>query len=126
MLNLNSSHTYRGGGDDETPLQRQVGYLGIDWELVNGAYRIKRIVNGADWDTEIRSPLLASGLKVKEGDYVLAVNGVSIDVTEDPWAAFEGLADKTIELTINDKPSIDGSWNIIVKTIRDETRLKKS
>ena len=121
---LNASHTYRGGGDDETPLQRQVGYLGVDWELSNGAYKIKRIVNGAPWDTEVRSPLLESGLKVKAGDYVLAVNGVSVDITKDPWAAFEGLADKTIELTINDKPSIDGACNIIVKTLGDETRLR--
>ena len=121
---LNASHTYRGGGDDETPLQRQVGYLGVDWELNNGAYKIKRIVNGAVWDSEVRSPLLASGLKVKEGNYVLAVNGVSIDPTKDPWSAFEGLAEKTIELTINDKPSIDGAWNIIVKTLSDETRLR--
>ncbi|HEX7356662.1 MAG TPA: PDZ domain-containing protein [Ignavibacteriaceae bacterium] len=124
IAELNASHTYRGGGDDETPLQRPVGYLGVDWELNNGAYRIKRIVNGADWDTEIRSPLLASGLKVKEGNYVLAVNGKAIDVTQDPWAAFEGLADKTIELTINDKPVFDGSWNIIVKTLSSETRLR--
>ena len=121
---LNASHTYRGGGDDETPLLRQVGYLGVDWELNNGAYKIKRIVNGAPWDTEVRSPLLASGIKVKEGNYVLAVNGVSIDVTKDPWSAFEGLAEKTIELTVNDKPSIDGAWNIIVKTLSDETRLR--
>ena len=121
---LNASHTYRGGGDDETPLQRQVGYLGVDWELNNGAYRIKRIVNGAGWDTEVRSPLLASGIKVKEGNYVLAVNGVTIDVTKDPWSAFEGLAEKTIELTINDKPSIDGAWNVIIKTLSDETRLR--
>ena len=121
---LNASHTYRGGGDDETPLQRKVGYLGVDWELNNGAYKIKRIVNGAAWDTEVRSPLLASGIKVKEGNYVLAVNGVAMDVTKDPWSAFEGLADKTIELTINDKPSLDGAWNIIVKTMSDETRLR--
>lgn len=121
---LNASHTYRGGGDDETPLQRQVGYLGVDWELDNGAYKIKRIINGAVWDTEVRSPLLASGIKVKEGNYVLAVNGVTIDVTKDPWSAFEGLAEKTIELTINDKPSLDGAWNIIVKTMSDETRLR--
>jgi tricorn protease len=121
---LNASHTYRGGGDDETPLQRQVGYLGVDWELNDGAYKIKRIVNGAVWDTEVRSPLLASGIKVKEGDYILAVNGVLIDVKKDPWSAFEGLAEKTIELTINDKPSIDGAWNIIVKTMSDETRLR--
>lgn len=121
---LNASHTYRGGGDDEVPLQRQVGYLGIDWELSNGAYKIKKIVKGAPWDTEVRSPLSESGLKVKEGNYILAVNGVSIDVTKDPWSAFEGLADKTIELTVNDKPSLDGAWNIIIKTLSDETRLR--
>ncbi|MFZ2323868.1 MAG: PDZ domain-containing protein, partial [Ignavibacteriaceae bacterium] len=121
---LSASHTYRGGGDEETSPQRAVGYLGVDWELDNGAYKIKRIVNGAPWDTEIRSPLLASGLKVKEGDYILAVNGVTIDATQDPWAAFEGLSDKTIDLTINSKPSLDGAWNIVVTTIGDETRLR--
>ncbi len=121
---LNASHTYRSGGDEETPLQRQVGYLGIDWELSNGAYRIKRIVNGASWDAEVRSPLLSSGLKVKAGDYILAVNGVTLDVTKDPFAAFEGIADKTVELTVNDKPLTDGAWNILVKTMGDETRLR--
>ena len=121
---LSASHTYRGGGDEETSPQRAVGYLGVDWELDNGAYKIKRIVNGAQWDTEVRSPLLASGLKVKEGDYILAVNGVFIDVTQDPWAAFEGLSEKTIDLTINSKPSLEGAWNIVVTTIGDETRLR--
>lgn len=121
---LNASHTYRGGGDDDNPLQRAVGYLGIDWELNDGAYRIKRIVKGAPWDSEVRSPLLASGLKVKEGDYILAVNGIKIDITKDPSSAFEGLADKTVELTINNKPSFDGAWTIVVKTLSDETRLR--
>ena len=124
IAELNASHTYRGGGDDETPLQRQVGYLGVDWELKDGAFMIKRIVRGAQWDSEVRSPLNESGLKIKEGDYVLAVNGVTVDVTKDPWSAFEGLADKTIELTINNKPSLDGAWNILVKTMSGETRLR--
>ncbi|MGQ9643297.1 MAG: S41 family peptidase [Ignavibacterium sp.] len=124
IAELNASHTYRSGGDEETPLIRAVGYLGIDWELINGAYRIKRIVKGAPWDTEVRSPLLASGLKVKEGDYILAVNGIKIDVSKDPFSAFEGLADKTVELTINNKPSTDGAWTIVVKTLSDETRLR--
>ena len=124
IAELNASHTYRGGGDDETPLRRQVGYLGVDWELKEGAYMINRIVRGAQWDSEVRSPLIESGLKIEEGDYVLAVNGVSIDVTKDPWSAFEGLADKTIELTVNNKPSLDGAWNILVKTMSDETRLR--
>ena len=39
---LNASHTYHGGGDMEEVPQRSVGMLGVDWELANGAYRIKR------------------------------------------------------------------------------------
>ena len=124
IAEMSSSHTYRGGGDEERAPQRPVGYLGIDWELSNGAYKIKSIINGASWDNEVRSPLLTPGLKVKEGDYILAVNGVAIDVTKDPFAAFEGLADKTVELTINDKPSFEGAWTIFVKTLSTETRLR--
>ncbi|HEY6906097.1 MAG TPA: PDZ domain-containing protein, partial [Ignavibacteriaceae bacterium] len=121
---LNSSHTYRGGGDAEEAPSRPVGYLGIDWALDNGAYKIKKIIRGAQWDNEVRSPLDASGLDVKEGDYILAVNGTPIDVTKDPWAAFEGLAGKTVELTINSKPSLDGAHTIVVETLKDETRLR--
>ena len=50
---LNASHTYHGGGDDEQAPQRSVGMLGVDWELANGAYRIKRIVRGGPWDAGV-------------------------------------------------------------------------
>lgn len=121
---LNSSHTYRGGGDTDEAQYKNVGYLGIDWEISNGAYKIKRIIKGASWDTEVQSPLLMPGLKVNEGDFILEVNGEKLNVAEDPWAAFQGLAGKTIELTVNNKPTLDGSRKIYVQTIGDETRLR--
>ncbi|HSD64053.1 MAG TPA: PDZ domain-containing protein [Ignavibacteriaceae bacterium] len=121
---LNSSHTYRGGGDAEEAPSRPVGYLGIDWQLDNGAYKIKKIIRGAQWDSEVRSPLDAPGVNVKEGDYILAVNGIPLDITKDPWAAFEGLAGKTIQLTVNSKPEMDGSHKVVVETLKDETRLR--
>ena len=121
---LNSSHTYRGGGDDVVPLMRPVAYLGIDWELRNNRYSIKKIIKGAPWDTEVKSPLLESGLNIKEGNYILAVNGVEIDAAKDPWSAFEGLTGKTIELTVNEKPGFEGAWTVIVKPLEDETRLR--
>ncbi len=121
---ISSSHTYRGGGDLETPERRAVGYLGINWALSNGAYKIKTILKGASWDNEVKSPLDQPGVNVKEGDYILAVNGIPIDVTKDPYAAFEGLAGKTIELTVNDKPSMDGARKIIIETMTDESRLR--
>ncbi|MGA9408554.1 MAG: PDZ domain-containing protein, partial [Bacteroidota bacterium] len=121
---ISSSHTYRFGGDVETPKERAVGYLGIDWELGDGAYRIQKIVKGAPWDNTERSPLDQPGLNVKEGDYILAVNDIPIDVTKDPYASFQGLAGKTVELTLNDKPTMDGARKIIVETMTDESHLR--
>ena len=94
IAELNSSHTYRGGGDQEEAPSRGVGMLGVDWELAGGAYRIKHIVSGGAWDVDVRSPLAEPGLGVKEGDYVLAVNGIPLDTGKDPWAAFAGMADR--------------------------------
>ncbi len=122
---MSSSHTYRFGGDVEPSKERAVGYLGIDWELVDGAYRIKTIIKAAPWDSDVRSPLDQPGVNVKEGDYILAVNDVPIDVTKDPYAAFEGLAGMTVELTVNSKPSIEGSRKIVVETMTDEARLRQ-
>lgn len=121
---LSSSHTYRGGGDTERAENVEVGYLGIDWELSGGAYRVKKIIDGAPWDTEVRSPLTKPGLNVHEGTYILAVNGTPIDATKAPWAAFAGLSEKTVELAINDKPTLDGARSILVETLDTETRLR--
>ena len=124
MSELNSSHTYRGGGDVDDGPVRNFGYLGVDWELANGAYRIKDIVADAPWDTEVRSPLAQPGVNVHNGDYVLAVNGQPIDVSKAPWAAFAGLDNKTVELTVSSKPMMEGARKVLVQTISDETRLR--
>ncbi|HPC59231.1 MAG TPA: PDZ domain-containing protein [Verrucomicrobiota bacterium] len=121
---LNSSHTYRSGGDVENPPQRPVGYLGVDYALENGAYRIKKIIETASWDAEQRSPLKAPGVNVKEGDYLLAVNGQPLDISQEPHAAFQGLADKPVILTVNDKPSPDGAREVLVQTLSSEYRLR--
>jgi tricorn protease len=121
---LNASHTYRGGGDEEQPAQRSVGMLGVDWELANGAYRVKHVVRGGPWDTSMRSPLDEPGVNVKEGDYVLAVNGVPLDTKADPWASFQGLGGKTVVLTVNGTPASSGARQVIVKCLSDETELR--
>ena len=121
---LNSSHTYRGGGDLEAGPRRGVGLLGVDWSLENGAYRIKRVIDGAPWDGAVRSPLAAPGVNVKAGDYVLAVNGVPLDTAQDPWAAFEGLAGQTVRLTVNGRPVREGARDVVVTTLEDEGRLR--
>ena len=125
IAELNSSHTYRGGGDLETGPSVGVGYLGCDFSLENGAYRIKRIIKAAEWDSEVRSPLLPPAVtNVHEGDYLLAVNGEPLDVREDPWAAFQGLGDKPVLLTVNDRPDMAGAREALVHTLSGEERLR--
>jgi len=124
IAELNSSHTYRGGGDAEKPLEAGVGLLGAEFALDGGAYRIAKVLAGAPWDNEARSPLAQPGVNVKEGDYLLAVNHTPIDVKLDPWAAFQGLAGKTVLLTVNSKPSLEGARDVVVETLADDYRLR--
>ena len=124
IAELNASHTYRGGGDTESATRVGVGYLGVDWEIDSGAYRIAKIIDGAPWDNEARSPLNMADVDIKEGDYILAVNGIPLDISKSPWAAFQGLAGKTIELSVNNKPALEGARKVIVEALRSETRLR--
>ena len=129
---LNVGHAYytpgregMGGGGGPG-----VGMLGVDWELVTGengksAYRIKHIVEGAAWDVDARNPLKELGQNVKEGDFVLAVNGMPIDTSEDPWAAFAGLIGKTVNITVGPNPVIDDKVReIVVKPMGGEDGLR--
>jgi tricorn protease len=122
---LNVSHAYRSGGDLESAASRAVGYLGCDFSLEQGAYRIARILEGAAWDLHIRSPLQQPGLKVKAGDWLLAINGHRLDPAQDPWAALQGLANKPVFLTVNDKPSLEGAHEVLVQTLASESTLRQ-
>ncbi|NTS39799.1 PD40 domain-containing protein [Flavisolibacter sp. BT320] len=121
---LNASHTYFGGGDLEKSKSQNTGYLGVDYEADGEYYKIKKIIRGADHDAEARSPLDISGIDAKEGMYILAVNGVPITTAQDPYAPFEGLANKAVEITYNTKPTFTGAKTAVVQTLGDEYRLR--
>jgi tricorn protease len=126
IAELNASHTYVHGGDVESPEKISVGLLGCDFELdtANSTYRIKKIYEGARWDAEVRSPLRQPGIDVKEGDYLLAVNGRPLDTSEDPWSAFQGLAGEVVTLAISPSPNPAEANDLIVEPIESEFRLR--
>ncbi|MEX2218250.1 MAG: PDZ domain-containing protein [Phycisphaerales bacterium] len=113
---LNVGHAYYSGGDIESGPSVGVGLLGCDFELVPAeggeggkpaAYRISRIYRGAEWDVDAKGPLTQPGVNVKEGDFLLAVNGVPVDPSQDPWRAFQGLAGRVTTITVSDTPVLD-------------------
>ncbi|PYV50103.1 MAG: protease [Acidobacteria bacterium] len=124
---LSNSHTYVGGGDYPDLHPVNVGLLGVDYELdeSSGRYRIKKIYPGENWNAELRSPLTEPGINVKEGDYLLAVNGQQLRAPQDPYQAFVNTGNETVTLTVNSKPSEDSSRNVVVKPINDEYNLRE-
>jgi len=124
---LSNSHTYVGGGEYPDLHPVNVGLLGVDYDLdqASGAYRIEKIYAGQNWDPELRSPLTEPGINVKEGDYLLAVNGRPLRAPEDPSELMVNTANETVMLTVNSKPSDDGARNVQVKPINDEYNLRE-
>lgn len=114
---LNVGHAYYWGGGEYGPSE-SVGMLGCDFALEGDAYRIARIYEGGPWDTDARNPLREPGVGVKEGEYLLAVNGTPLDPSKAPWAAFQGLAGRTVVLTVSEKPQMDESARDVVVTLR--------
>src|SRR5207237_7324940 len=91
IAELNISHAWiANAGDIDRPPNGTVAMLGADFRLDNGAYKIAKLYEGAPWDDGARNPLRQAG--VRDGDYLLAVNGMLIEVTEDSLAAFRNRA----------------------------------
>ncbi len=124
---LSNSHTYVGGGDYADLHPVNVGLLGVDFDLdqSSGMYRIKKIYPGENWDPELRSPLTEPGINVKEGEYLLAVNGRPLRAPQNPYELFVNTANDVVTLTVNSKASEDGSHNVQVKPINDEYNLRE-
>jgi len=126
IAELNVGHAYvRESGDLDPQPSTSVGMLGADFALDQGAYKITAIYEGAPWDADARGPLSQPGVEVNVGDYLLAVNRVPLDVSKDPWAAFQGLAGATVTLTVSDKPAIDDdARDVVVTLIAGENDLR--
>jgi tricorn protease len=122
---LNSGHTYVGGGErPETP-RIKLGLLGAEFsrDPTTKAYRIDRILPGENWDKQTRSPLTAQGVNVKVGDYVLAINNTPASELANLYDALIGTADKQVILRVNSKPSEDGARDVTVVPTADESPL---
>lgn len=108
IAELNVGHAYYWGGDVEGQPSENVGLLAVDFELVTqegedgevSGYRIAKMYGGAPWDTDARNPLDVLGVEVSEGDFITHVNGIRIDTSKDPWAAFIGTAGQETTITV--------------------------
>ena len=124
---LSNSHTYVGGGDQPDLHPVNVGLLGVDYEVdaASDLYRFKKIYPGENWNPRTRSPLTEPGVSVKEGDYLIAINGRSLKAPQTPEELLVNTANETTAITVNSKPSVDDARTVAVKPISDEYALRE-
>ncbi|MEL7318455.1 MAG: PDZ domain-containing protein [Pseudomonadota bacterium] len=97
-------HNYVAGGDQFRSTTTSPGLLGADIAREDGRYRIKRIFDGEEWNPDLNAPLAKPGVDVNEGDYIIAVNGVSVSASDNIYKALSGSAGTQIELTVASTP----------------------
>ncbi|HUK16770.1 MAG TPA: PDZ domain-containing protein [Bryobacteraceae bacterium] len=100
------------------------GLLGADYEIDHNRYRLRRIFTGESWNPQLQAPLAQPGLNVKEGEYLLSVNGRELEGTDDVSRLLENTAGKRVTLRVGPDPSGANSREITVMPVASEAQLR--
>jgi len=125
---LNASHQGASGGDESAPRPASMAHLGAKIELdeKTGYPRIMKIYHGdkASISNTDRSPLENDYVKVKPGDYLLAIDGHVIKPFEN---FYRYLVDKTankITITTNSVPEMKGAVETTIMPLFYDSKLQ--
>jgi len=123
---LNIGHAYVTGGDWYAPERPQVALLGARLELdrAAGRYRIAEILQGQNEEPRYRSPLTEVGVDVKEGEFLLAVDGVELTPAVDPYRVLRHRAGRPVELTVSAVADLAAARKVVINPITSEAELR--
>ncbi len=122
---LSVGHSFVGGGDFPDVARSTAGLLGSDMITEKGRWKIQRIYTTENWNPGLTGPLDAPGLKIKEGHYIVGINGNEIKADDNFYKYLDGTSGKQTIIHINDKPEFKGHWTEIVEPIRSENSLRQ-
>lgn len=121
---LSVGHAYSQNGEHPRPERIPMGLLGARFEKdASGYFKVKKIIEGANWNAATRSPLTMPGVDVKEGDYLISINGHSLKETDNLFRYLIDMAHKTVEIEVNTRPSAEGARKVLVTPLSDESQL---
>jgi tricorn protease len=122
---LNASHQGARGGDIEKPDTVKIGALGaVLTPDKSGYYKFSKIYKGNPFYSRYKAPLSSPWKKVKNGDFLIAIDGNAVTTKTDYRKYLINKVGKTVFLTINNKPQKKGSWEVRVKPVSSEGSLR--
>ncbi len=127
---LSVSHTYISGGDfgpDQVPKSEvYTGWLGADLVPDNSAgyYKFATIYGPTEYNLNLKSPLVRPDIDLKEGDYLIAIDGHQIRVPEDYFKYLQVIKGQKVSVTVNSNPTEVGAKTYEVEPIRNGPQLR--
>jgi tricorn protease len=123
---LSVSHVQVGGGDSAQPQGRpaNVGLLGADYTVEQGRYRIARILRGDNSQPLLSAPLAQPGVDVREGDYLIAVDGQEIGAGENLYKYFQDKAGRPTRIKVSAQSSGENARTHTVVPLPGENTLR--
>jgi len=123
---LNVGHAYHFGGDVRRGKSVGTGLLGADLvdDEASGFWQIKKIYRGDYPTPEWSSPLARPDLRIKPGQWLVAIDGKPLARGQDYLARLANRAGQEVELSISDGPRLEGARRVVVKALADDTRVR--
>jgi tricorn protease len=122
---LSVGHSFVRGGDFPSVERSQTGMLGADLSVDKNRWKINRIYTTESWNPGLSGPLDAPGLNIKEGYYIVGINGKEISGDDNIYEHLDGTSGKQTILHINSAASFKDAWQETVLPIRSENGLRQ-
>ena len=121
---LACGHAYVSAGEKPEAERIKMGLLGAELSRdKSGFFKVTKILEGAPYREELRSPLTEPGINVKVGDFITAIDGVPTNSVSNIYELLIGKADVLTELSVNGSASAAGAHKVVIKPIADEYPL---
>ncbi len=125
------SHLGIGGGDAPPPGGggNPTGLLGADYGIENGHYRFKKIyrtTSFASANANFNAPLDQPGIDVREGDYLLEVNGKKVEPDKNIFIYFENTVGRPVKLIVSQNADGSAARTYTVYPGAGENRLRRA
>lgn len=121
---LNCGHAYANPGETDRPKRIPTGLLGAEISRdKSGFFRLEKILPGANWSKQLRSPLTEPGIDAKVGDYIVAIDGVPTNTAKNMFALLVGKANIPTELLLNSTPQLAGARKVVISPLEEEYSL---
>jgi tricorn protease len=121
---ITAQHVYVAGGERPEVKQVNVGLLGADYAIEHDRYRFAKVYFGENWNPDLRAPLTEPGVNVRQGEYLLAVDGREVHGSDEIYSFFIDRSGKAMQLKVGPDPSGKDARVVTVVPIGSERSLR--